>query len=88
MFYSGVGVGIFSWYYLSSLPQIRRTLVECTKPYNYPVNSFRSVVAVRRVGPLPELATWTRKWFENPLGLLETSTACVMDFQGGRGYRT
>ena len=29
--------------------------IECTSPYIYPTNSFRSVVAVRRVGPLLEL---------------------------------
>jgi hypothetical protein len=29
--------------------------IECTNPYIYPTNSFRSVVSVRRVGPLPEL---------------------------------
>ena len=29
--------------------------IECTNPYIYPTNNFRSAVAVRRVGPLPEL---------------------------------
>jgi hypothetical protein len=29
--------------------------IECTNPYIYPTNSFRYMVTVRRVGPLPEL---------------------------------